>query len=93
MAKYETMAMVKTIAESLDIRREAIESILYLPVEDPGLLLDSSGKDKDTDDTEGEQGEDDPKGSVSSMSRVEKSSLGHGLIVSINPNRVWVENH
>ena len=32
----------------------------YVPVEDPCLPLDPCGHDKDTDDTKGEEGEDDP---------------------------------
>jgi hypothetical protein len=51
-------------------------------VENPSLPLDPSRENKDTDDTEGEEGKDDPKGSVSGMGRVDESSLGLGLIVS-----------
>jgi hypothetical protein len=51
-------------------------------VEDSSLPLDPSREDKDTDDTKGEEGEDDPKSSVSGMGRVDESSLGLGLIVS-----------
>jgi len=51
-------------------------------VEDPSLPLDPSRENKDTDNTEGEEGEDDPKSSVSGMGRVDESSLGLGLIVS-----------
>ena len=54
----------------------------YVPVEDPSLPLDPCGHDKDTDDTKGEEGEDDPEGSVSGMGRVDEFSLGHGLIIS-----------
>jgi hypothetical protein len=54
-----------------------------LPVEDPRLPLDPSREDKDTNDTKGEEGEDDPKGGVSSMGRVQESSLGLRLIISI----------
>jgi hypothetical protein len=49
-------------------------------VEDPSLPLDPSRENKDTDNTKGEQGENDPKGSVSSMGGVEESSLGLGLV-------------
>ena len=51
-------------------------------MEDPVLPLDPSGENKDTNNTKGEEGEDDPKGSVSGMGRVDESSLGLGLIVS-----------
>lgn len=44
------------------------------PVENPSLPLDSGGKDKDTNNTKGEQGEYYPEGSVSSMGRMEESS-------------------
>jgi len=48
------------------------------PVENPSLPLDPSGENENTDNTEGEQGENDPKGGMSSMGRVEESSLGLG---------------
>ena len=51
-------------------------------MEDPILPLDPSRENKDTNNTKGEEGEDDPKGSVSGMGRVDESSLGLGLIIS-----------
>jgi hypothetical protein len=50
-----------------------------LPVEDPSLLLDTGREDKDTNNTQGHEGKDDPEGSVTGVGRVEESSLGHGL--------------
>ena len=52
-------------------------------MENPSLPLDPSRENENTDNTEGEQGENDPKSGMSSMGRVEESSLGVGLIISV----------
>ena len=55
----------------------------YSPVENPSLPLDPSRENENTDNTKGEQGENDPKSGMPSVGRVEESSLGLGLIISI----------
>ena len=49
------------------------------PVEDSSLSLDPHGEDPDTDDTEGEQGENDPEGGVAGVGRVQEPDIRVGL--------------
>lgn len=46
------------------------------PVENPSLPLDSEGKDKNTDETEGEERKHHPKSRMAGMSSVQKPHIG-----------------
>lgn len=48
-------------------------------MENPSLPLDPGREDKDAEKPEGEQGKDDPKGSVTSVSRVQEPHIRVGL--------------
>ena len=48
-------------------------------MENPSLPLDPHGEDPDTDETESEEGKDDPKGSVSDVGRVQEPHIRGGL--------------
>lgn len=48
-------------------------------MEDSGLPLNPHGEDKDTDETECEQGKHHPKGSMSSMGGVQEPHIGSWL--------------
>jgi len=48
------------------------------PVEESSSLLDSLREDEDTDETDSEEGKDDPEGSVSDMGRVDELGDGDG---------------
>lgn len=49
-------------------------------MEDPSLPLDPHGEDPDTDETESEQGKDDPEGSVTNVGRVQEPYIRVGLL-------------
>lgn len=67
---------------ALSVESSSCSARLSLPVEDPGLPLDPHGEDPDTDETESEQGKDDPEGSVPNVGRVQEPYIRVGLLWS-----------
>lgn len=96
MAKYETIAMVSTKAESLGHQhscrcrtspRSRPLPHKYSPVENSGLPLNSVGKDKDTEETDSEKGKDDPESRVPRVSSMQEPHFRSRLPYISPPSR------
>ena len=61
MAKYEIMAIPRTVAESLGISTGHSILRFDLPVEEPSLLLDPQSHEHRDDKADGEEAKDDPE--------------------------------
>ena len=73
------MAVVKTKPLNLEMSHLSMD-LANIPVEESCLFLNSLREDKDTEKTESEKDENDPKGGMSSVGSMDQLELWVGLL-------------